>query len=206
MLFAVLGGAHGNIAALDAALARIDADGIHAILCTGNLAAGSEHGNDVIDRLRARGIACVQGELDRLTVRALRKADSLRKRLGDEKFDALQRAHDTLASSNLEFLRALPQRLSLTFEGKTVWLCCGTVMSQSTELRADDPVDLFRRQREAANTEIVVCGSDTAAFVRLIDQTLFVNPGPLDAGNCAASFAIVDTDADPMSGAIVRVK
>jgi predicted phosphodiesterase len=205
MLFAVIGGAHGSIAALDAALARVDAEGIHSILCSGNMAVGHEYANDVINRLRERRVRCVQGELDRLAVRAMRKADSLRKRLGDVPFDALQRAHDSLTSNNLEFLRALPHRVALSFEGKSVCLCHGTVSSQGTVLRADDSVDHFRRQREAANTDIIVCGSDEEAFVRVVDRTLFINPGRLDAPNCAASFVVANTDTDPLSAKITRV-
>ena len=205
MLFAVIGGAHGSIAALDAALARVDADGIHSILCSGNMAVGHEYANEVINRLRERRVRCVQGELDRLAVRAMRKADSLRKRLGDEQFDALQRAHDMLTSDNLEFLRALPHRAALSFEGKSVCLCHGTVSSQGAVLRADDSIDHFRRQREAANTDIVMCGSDGEAFSRIVDQTLFINPGRLDTVGCDASFVVANTDTDPLSAEIVRV-
>ena len=206
MLFAVIGGVHGNCAALDSALARIDGLGIHSVLCSGNIAVGHPGANPVIDRLRDRRIVCVQGESDRFAVRALRKADSLRKRLGDDRFDALQRAHDTLTSGNLEFLRALPHRIALSFEGKSVCLCHGTVTSQSNVLRAEDPIGHFRRQREAANSDIIVCGSDEEAFVRVVDRTLFVNPGGLDSPDCAASFVVVNTDADPISAEIVRVR
>jgi predicted phosphodiesterase len=205
MLIAVIGGMHGNAAALDAALHRIDAQGIHTVLCTGNLAAGGDDGNRVIDRLRERRVTCVQGELDRLTVRALRKADSLRKRLSGEEFASLQRAHETLTSGNLEFLRALPHRLALTIEGKSLCLCHGTVASQSNVLRADDSSDQFRRQREAANSNIIICGSDVDAFARVMDETLFINPGPLHVRGCAASFVVATTDDESMSADVVRV-
>ena len=52
MLIAAIGGAHGDICALDTALSRIDDLGVHTVLCTGNLAAGSVDGNAVIERLR----------------------------------------------------------------------------------------------------------------------------------------------------------
>ena len=206
MLFAVIGGAHGNAAALESALSYTDARGIHTVMCTGNLATGHNDGNRVIDVLRGRRVTCVQGELDRLVVRALRKADSLRARLPEAVFDAVVRAHDTLASGNAEFLRGLPHRVSLSFEGKSVCLCHGTVASQSDELREDESLDRFRRQREAANTDIIICGSDAAAFSRTVDGTLFVNPGRLDAAGCKASFIVVNTDTEPMSGDAIRIE
>lgn len=205
MLIAVIGGAHGCATALGSALARIDDLGIHTALCTGNLAAGGDDGDRVIERLRERRVTCVQGELDRLVVRALRKADSLRKRFPDAEFDAIVRAHESLASGNIEFLRALPQRIALTFEGKSVYLCHGSVSSQSAATRPDDSLDRFRRQREAANSDVIVCGSDEDAFVRAVDTTLFVNPGRLDVASDCVSFAVLDTDAEPACGEIVRV-
>jgi len=205
MLFAAIGGVHGNAAALDAALARIDEMGIHTVVCTGNLAAGGDDGDAVIGALRARGVTCVQGELDRLVVRAARKADSLKKRLAVGVFDAVQRAHGALASGNVEFLRALPHRLMLSFEGKSVCLCHGTVASQSDTLAENDSIERFRRQREAANCTIVICGSDERAFARVVDGTLFVNPGRVDAPGAVATFVVVDTDTDPPSADVVRV-
>lgn len=204
MLFAVMGGVHGNVRVLDTALSRIDSDGIHTVLCTGNIAAGGEEANAVIERLHTRRIICVQGDLDRLVVRAHRKAAPLRKRLSDNIYEAVLRAHETLTSDNLEYLRSLPRQLTLTFEGKSVCLCHGTITSRSNALFADDSLDRFRRQREAANTDVVVCGSDEEAFTRVIDETLFVNPGRLEAGRDAASFLIVNTDNHPPSAEIVR--
>lgn len=204
MLFAAIGGVHGNVGALEAALSRIDSDGIHTALCTGNIAVGGEEANAVIERLRARRVICVQGDLDRLAVRAGRKATPLRKRLSDEVYDAVLCAHETLTSDNLEYLRSLPRRLTLTFEDKSVFVCHGTATSQSGALCADDPLDRFRRQREAANTDVVVCGSDEAAFTRVVDETLFVNPGRLEAAKDAVSLVIVNTDNHPSSAEIVR--
>jgi predicted phosphodiesterase len=205
MLIAVFGGAQGDARALDAALSRVDSLGIHTVLCTGNLAAGGDGGNDVIDRLRERGVTCVQGEMDRLVVRALRKAQSMRKRLDGGVFDAVMRAHESLTNTNIEFLRALPQRRDLTFEGKVLCLCHGTVSSQTNSLTAEDSIDRFRRQREAANAEIVVCGSDDKAFVKVLDDTLFANAGALKAGAGAISFVIVNTDDEPCSAMIERI-
>ena len=200
MLCAVLGGVHGCVSALENALARVDSEGIHTIFCTGNLAAGHERPNEVLELLRARRIACVQGEQDRLVVRALRKASTLRDRLDDEQFTAITRAHDLLSSENVEFLRGLPRSITREMEGATLYLCHGTVTSQRDALRPDTAVDWFKRQREAANTDIVICGSDDEPFVRRLDVTLFANPGSLDK---SGAFIIVNTELDPIRAEVV---
>ena len=205
MLIAAIGGAHGDIRALDSALSRIDDLGVHTVLCTGNLAAGGDDGNAVIERLRERRVRCVQGEEDRLVVRALRKEESLRKRLDERTFDAVMRAHESLTNTNIEFLRALPHRLDLSFEAKAICLCHGTVSSQSNVLTSEDSTDRFRRQREAANAQVIVCGSDDDAFVKVVDETLFVNPGALKASANTVWFVVVNTDDEPCSAVIERI-
>jgi predicted phosphodiesterase len=201
MLLAVIGGIHGNVAALEKALERVAAEGIHLVLCTGNVAAGGPHPNEVIDLLRERRVVCVQGESDRRVVRALRKAASLKARLPEDVYAALEKAHELLSSANVEFLRSLPRERVLSVETTSLHLCHGTVSSQSDALRETDSLDRFRRQREAANADIIVCGSDGPAFVRWVEQTLFVNPGELVGELGGARFITVNTDAEPFEAA-----
>ncbi|MDZ4859599.1 MAG: metallophosphoesterase family protein [Candidatus Hydrogenedentes bacterium] len=203
MLIAVIGGIHGYAGALEAALARIAAQGIHTVLCTGNVAVGGPNPNEAIGLLRDCRVTCVQGASDRLAVRALRKAESMKARMSEEDFGALQRAHDVLTSANLEFLRSLPRSRTIEIEEFSLYLCHGTVASQADSLHEGDSADRFRRQREAANTDIVVCGSDGPAFTRWIDQTLLVNPGTL-ATDDGASFYLVNTEAEPFNAEIHR--
>ncbi len=62
---AVLFDVHGNLAALDAVLAAIDAEGLDGVVCGGDLALYGPHPAGAVDRLRERGIPCVQGNTDR---------------------------------------------------------------------------------------------------------------------------------------------
>lgn len=202
MLFAVLGGIHGDVSTLNSALACVDSEGIQTVFCTGNLVAGGEAPNEVIAALRARRAVCVQGNEDRMVVRAVRKAASMRERLDEARFESIARAHDLLGSENIEFLRGLPRVVTRDLEGISVCLCHGTVTSQRDTLRHDLPEDWFRRQREAANTDIVICGSDDQAFVKRLDVTLFINPGTL-VGEKA--FALVNTESDPPTAKMIRL-
>ncbi|HRK34299.1 MAG TPA: metallophosphoesterase family protein, partial [Candidatus Hydrogenedentes bacterium] len=166
------------------------------------LAAGHAQPNEVINRLRERRIVCVQGEADRQVVRALRKASSMKERLGDDRFDEIARAHEALTSDNIEFLRALPRARTIPIEQVHVHLCHGTVASQSDAMQEHDSIERFRRQREAANTEIVICGSDGPAFIRWVDLTLFANPGSMLANTLPV--IAINTDTEPFHAEMLR--
>lgn len=197
MMFAVLGGVHGRFDALKIALERVNFDGIHTVFCTGNLAGDTCDAPAALDLLRARGVRAVQGLTDRLVVRALRKADAIAKRMGEEYRAQLERIHTRLSSEHIEFLRSLPRQLNVDIEGVRVIVVHGTVTSQHDFLGEHDSLDRFRRQREAAMADIVVCGADGDGFMRWVDQSLFVNPGDLQRSDGTIRFTIIDTDADP---------
>lgn len=209
MMVAVIGGVHANFPALRASLEAIDEAGIHTILCTGNLAVGFGMPNEVVECISQRAIHCVQGAWDRLAVRASRKAESLESRLPAELARAIQRAHEELTSANIERLRSMPRSLSLTLDGVATCLCHGGPTGQTVELDKHGPLEKFRRQREAANAELIVCGSTALPYARWVDTALFVNPGRtgVPVGRPpAARFAVINTDSEPWDVTFPEVK
>ncbi|MBI4559563.1 MAG: metallophosphoesterase family protein [Candidatus Hydrogenedentes bacterium] len=208
MLIAVFGDIHGNLPAFEAALGHIDAAGIQTVLNTGDAIVGYPWPNEVIDLVRSRNIPSVQGEMDRFAVRFLRSAERLRERWTPQEFAALEWAHRETRSDHLEFLRALPKSITVTIDGTPIFLCHGTAGSQSEGLREIDDLGLFRRQREAANTRLFICGQTHRPYWRWVDDTLFVNPGslgiPPDEG-AFATYATVSTEAEPWTAEFVRV-
>lgn len=76
----------------------------------------------------------------------------------------------------------------------------GTDSSASRTLHADDPDAKFQRQREALRADIVVVGPSEAPFVRWMDKTLFVAPGPLvstDDVDGPACYSLINTEDEP---------
>jgi predicted phosphodiesterase len=65
-LVGVLADIHGDIFALDAALARLRAMGCDQILCAGDLVDIEPFGEEVVQRLKAeKGVICILGNHDR---------------------------------------------------------------------------------------------------------------------------------------------
>lgn len=196
MLMAVCGDIHGNFPAFEAVLAAVDDAGIQTIVCTGDCSVGHPRPNEVIDRLRARCIPSVQSELDRSAAYFHRKREQLRARCDAETFKALQWTYENTSSKNLEYLRELPRHRVLTIDGITLFFSHGTPHSPKNELREADDIAKFQRLREKANTDIILCGRTHEPFARIVEGTLFANPGATGIGP-KASYAVIDTESEP---------
>ncbi len=200
MLLAVLGDIHGNLPAFEAALDDIDAAGIQMIVNTGDSVAGHPWPNEVLDILRVREIASAQGEMDRLTTSFLRKNRTLRERLSPEDFEAAGQAYDALQSEHLVYLRALPRQRVLRIEGVTIHLCHGSPSSSKEGIHEEASLARFRRWRETANAPLVLSGRTHRPLARMVDDTLFVNPGSVGEASDTpglALYAIVNTEEEP---------
>ncbi|MDK1020856.1 MAG: metallophosphoesterase family protein [Candidatus Hydrogenedentes bacterium] len=207
MLFAALGDIRGNTPALRRVLDELSDSGIQTVVNTGDSTVGRPWTKEVIEALEAAHITSVQGGRDRLLVRFARKGDSLRDRLPEADFEALERAYAQCSSRDIEYLAALPSRARFAVDGVSVELCHGGLTSLADRLRpADDPA-LFRRQRELTDARIIVCGHGEEAFVRLVEDTLFVHPGSVGmATDGRAHYALISTETDPWSAELHSVE
>jgi predicted phosphodiesterase len=206
MILAALGALNGHFAAVEAALREIDEAGIETVCCTGDLVAGGEDPQAVVECVRARKIIAVQGELDRLTVRYLRKKESLAQRLAPDVFDAIGKAYGALSSDAIEFLRGLPRTREFTLEGITFAVCHGTLTSAAVALTPDTSEEVFRRQRELSQAQIIISGGGPEPFSRWVGDTLFVCAGAVTCGGHGASYVLINTEQDPWEVEVRSVK
>lgn len=200
MLLAVIGHVHGNAAALRAALAEINDEGIETVLNTGDSVVGGPEPGAVIDALIARGVVSVQGVADRLAVRYTRKRAALEQRHDAAELEAVKWAHEHLSADHLEYLQGLPRQRVLEIENVRIHLCHGVPSSQSGSLDKESDVLRFQRERELANTPLILFGREHRPFARWVDFTLFVNPGSVGAAqglDGVAQYALIDTDEEP---------
>lgn len=177
MRIAVITDIHGNVAALEAALADIAARGIERILCLGDCASGMMWPGETTALLMARDIPCVRGNHDRWVAERTPEA------MGSQ--DAVAFAETTPAQR--AWLGALPARIDLA---PGVLACHGTpdsdvenLLEEPREGRlAPAPMTTIQaRLGEAGRAaRVVLCGhSHQAGVVRLPAGPLVVNPGSL---------------------------
>lgn len=205
MILAILGGVHGNAAALRAAMESIDDAGLLSVVHTGDSTFGGPDPRAAMDLLDTRGVPAIQGGEDRLVAQARRKAKRLARELGPGGLEALLAAHDALSGAQVEALLARPRARRLEIDGVRVLVCQGLPGHPGETLGADTPRAQLERLRESADADIVVCGGAGAFFHCLVVDTLFVAPGRVDAGEGVAAYAWVSTEARPWTAGETRV-
>jgi putative phosphoesterase len=158
---------HGNLPALEAVLAEIDAEGVDEIVVAGDTAHGPWPA-EVVDLLVERGARCVRGNADRETIER------------SDRYGPLAAwSADRLGESRLSVLRAWPLTVELSVDGLgSVLVCHSTPESEDpiyTRITPDTEVaELFA----SVDADVVVCGHTHMQYDRTLASGLrVVNAG-----------------------------
>jgi predicted phosphodiesterase len=191
-LHGILGDIHGNVEALVAALARLDACGIEDLLCVGDLVGYNADGDECVALLRARGARCIAGNHDLIGTGLLGF-----ERCSNKAMHSLKRTRRALAAETAAYLRALPSHVSfgdvlLTHGGVRdvqQYMTQPRHIAQNALLLGEDfpaaRVCFFGHTHEQRVYEVDGDAVNEIAIegpVRLRDDRIyFVNPGSVDA-------------------------
>jgi len=211
-LYGVLGDIHGNIEALDAVLAELDARGAHPILCVGDIVGYNADPDRCVERLAQRGVAAIAGNHDLIGTGRLgfqRCANNARY--------ALQRTRRTVSPRAAAWLTELPA--NRTAENGAIALVHGGVrdvqlymktaqqIARNAELlRLDFPearVCFFGHSHEQKLYEVGDGGvrelPASGLHQLLAERVYFINAGSVDAqrkqAHRRAEFALFDSEA-----------
>jgi predicted phosphodiesterase len=171
--YAVLADIHGNIWALEAVLADLEARGLGELINLGDTVYGPLEPQATVDRLRGFTVQSVRGNEDRILAEGPPWSDA----------PAVRLAVEGLSPEALAWLTSQPATVSLP---GGILLCHGTPTSDETYLLESpseeggflrDPDGLTSLLR-AVREPVVLCGhSHIPRGVRLPDGRLIVNPG-----------------------------
>jgi predicted phosphodiesterase len=165
---------HGNLPALTAVLAEVDALGVDAIVVGGDVASGPMP-VETLDALRVRGARFVRGNADR--VLDLRGADE-----GETWVRARRWVAARLGEERVTFLASLPLDLTLELAGLgAVRFCHGAPGSDELTITRLTPDERLRGLLEGVDERVVVCGHTHLQFDRLVDRIRVVNAGSVGA-------------------------
>jgi putative phosphoesterase len=183
---------HGNLPALTAVLAELDALGVDAIVVGGDVASGPMP-VETLDALRARGARFVRGNADR--VLDLRGADE-----GETWVRARRWVAARLGEERLAFLAALPLDLTLELADLgPVRFCHGAPGSDELTITRLTPDERLRGLLEGVDERVVVCGHTHVQFDRVVDDIRVVNAGSVGApyeAEPAAYWALLAADVE----------
>lgn len=180
MRLGILSDIHGNLAALDCALARMGA--VDEILCAGDAFYQFRFSNEVVARLKEIGARYVLGNHEDILLSA-----------------AGERAQQapTVNRELLEWTRAQPHQLRTTVDGKRLLMFHATPWEPNREYVYAGSPAFQRLAREEA--DLIIYGHTHHQTVSRVGSALVINPGslgePRDPNNdFQVSYAVLDTN------------
>ena len=196
---AVITDIHGNLLALEASLAAIDAIGVDALYCGGDLVGYGPHPNEVCAVIQAREIPTIYGNYDYAIGRDLDDCGCAYVTEHDRELGQRSVAW-TLAHTDQQhkdFMRALPFDLRFILGEQRVRLVHGSPRKVNEYLFEDKPARTFERIAALSDCDVLVFGHTHKPWIHTYSGVLFVNCGsvgkPKD-GDPRAGFAVLELD------------
>jgi putative phosphoesterase len=201
---------HGNLAALQAALARIEELDVESVFCGGDLVGYGPHPNEVCALIAEREIPTIYGNYDYAIARDEEDCGCAYVTPHDRELGQLS-VNWTLADTSREskeFMRGLPFDLRFPVGGVDIHLVHGSPRKVNEYLFEDKPVSLYERLAAAESGPVLVFGHTHKPWVRKYGDVLFVNCGsvgkPKD-GDPRVAFAVLRATGESVSVSIERV-
>ncbi len=202
---------HGNLPALEAVLADIDARPPAPVYCLGDLVGYGTWPNEVVEIIRQREIPTIMGNYDQGVGNnsddcgCAYKTDVERRR--GELSIAWTNAHTT--DENKAFLRALPMTRRVQLGDLSVLLVHGSPRKVNEYMFEDRADDYFERLFEGTDADVMVCGHTHLPYHKVLPSGRHViNAGsvgkPKD-GDPRAGYIILSTAGRALNVEFVRV-
>lgn len=179
---ALISDIHGNVLALDAALADIKSHRVDRIAILGDLVQNGPRPAETIERvmeLDAAGAIVIAGNTDIAVADGdFTAAYPWLDEVPDGHMAAAEWARDLLSDEQLEYLRRLPaERRISAGDDALVLFCHGSPGSQTSGLSADLDPSITVQRVTRTDARVICCGHTHVADVRELGRKLIVNPG-----------------------------
>ena len=207
---AVITDIHGNLAALQAALARIEELEIARVFCGGDLVGYGPHPNEVCALIAEHEIPTIYGNYDYAIARDEEDCGCAYVAAHDRELGQLS-VEWTLARTSpdsKDFMRGLPFDLHFPVGDVHVHLVHGSPRKVNEYLFEDKPASLYERLAAGERDPVLAFGHTHKPWVHEYGGVLFVNCGsvgkPKD-GDPRGAFAVLEAAAESVIVTIERV-
>lgn len=213
---ALISDIHGNLVALEAALADIQARGVTRLVCLGDIAATGPQPHEVVERVRALGCPVVMGNTDAWLLRPAPV----------ENPDEARRVIDTidlwcaeqLTGEDRAFLKSFQPTVALPLDGGKRLLCYhGSPRSFNERLSPETPDEQVGEYLAGTEADLYAGGHTHVQMLRRYQRSILINPGsvgmPLDPvwpgpnirNPAWAEYAVIECDGARLSVALQRI-
>ena len=189
---AILADIHGNVPALEAVLADIDAQAPDEVLVGGDLVGRGPQGSEVIRAVRRRGWMAIRGNHEEYLLE-FRKRNVPSEWLYLEEWAASRWMASELSEEDVEYLDSLPPSVRARSNPEVL-------VTHGSPLGTSDGLGPWTRERrldrllEGIEESVLVCGHTHRPMVRELDRGLVVNVGSVGLpfnGDRRAQYAIL---------------
>jgi predicted phosphodiesterase len=192
MRVAALYDAHGNLPALEVALADVEEVGADVILSGGDLLLGPQPA-ECLELLRRRHATFIRGNCDRAVVQGPGPDDPWP--------DRVRWTRTRLSDEQLEFVHAWPAVATFDVDGLGPTLFChGSPRSDEEIVTAITPPKRLDPMRDGVLEQVVVGGHTHVQFDRLVGDRRLVNAGsvglPYEGEAGIACWALLGDDVE----------
>ncbi len=197
MRIAIFSDIHGNRHALEAVLEGIDLQAPDRVYCLGDLVGYGAYPNEVIERIRDRGIPTIMGNYDDgvgfdRDECGCAYTDPEMKKLGDE---SLMWTRRVVTPENKAYLRSLLPSIRFTVGERRSLLVHGSPRKINEYVYEDRPLANLERIAKSAEADVLVFGHTHLPYMKEVAGVLLVNDGsvgkPKD-GDVRAGYVILD--------------
>ena len=176
MRLAILSDVHGNLAALEAVLAALEASGpFDALTVAGDLCEWGPRPREALQRVRTLNAAVVQGNTDRyVTITDLAELRALGK--SENAIAGLAWTREQIGPEGVAYLAALPLAHTISGpQGQDVLVVHANAVDQETHLDPDAPPDEVARLLDGVTAPVVAFGHLHIPYVRRVGAWLLVD-------------------------------
>ena len=176
MRIALISDIHGNMVALEAALADIRRRGADQIVCLGDVALDGPQPGQVIERLRDLDIPVIKGNTDHWLLNPIPQSaegEDEQQESAIEQWTAAQ-----LSAAQRELVMDYHDKLWLDFgHGRTLLCYHGSPLSFNDRIEPDTPLDDLDRWFAAERALVNAGGHTHEPMIRRYGSSTLVNPG-----------------------------
>jgi len=176
---AVFSDVHGNLVALDAALADLERRPVDGLVCLGDALQGGPQPYECAERLRELGCPVVLGNADDF----LLTLESELEPTTEEQLEVARWSREQLGPEGLDLIRSYAPTVEIELGAGTTMLCFhGSPSSYDDVILPSTPEDEVRAHFAQTHAAVVTGGHIHMQWTRPIAHRTLLNPGSVGLG------------------------
>lgn len=211
---AIISDIHANLIALDAVLDDIQNRSIYQTYCLGDLVDFAPWGNEVIEKIKSKGIPCLLGNHDQRIAFDIPIAPLSHHNQKEtaHRIVAINHSKEAITWENKKWLASLPYNLELTYKinevTKKILLVHAGLLSNDTYIYESDLKNDSAQELNSKGVDALIMGHTHLSYIQNHSNVLFVNSGSVGRsreGDRKAAYCILTIAEREITAEIIKV-